>query len=309
MKNHNLYQYVHIHTYIYTAPRKDNNPTERNEPKKLTNERFMHAYTSGKFCRALSQNVTHFSVGAMVLLDPIAVDEAYMKFQNGLNDLTYERGTMHISKACLICNELLEWNDTGVIRTTRLKSLQSRFQGEDPVFLSRNGGIMKSYYTYRGDGCESQWMHKMYLSPRGVYREDEEGFQCCKQCVKILDTKVKPNRTTLPRFAIANGAVFGEAPPELTELNDAELALVSLARTNKHVFAFYGGAHKSIRRWHNLYENDDVEGITRTLNEVSEYTGGKNVILCILLGPFTPLQKQFMKNKMLVTPDKVIWAL
>jgi hypothetical protein len=157
----------------------------------------------------------------MVLLDPIAVDEAYTKFQNGLNDLTYKHGMKHISKACLICDELLEWNDTRVIRTTRLKSLQSRFQGKDPV--------LKSYYTYRGHGCESRWMNKMYLSPRGDCKEDKEGFQCCKQCVKILNTKVKPNRITLPRFAIANGAVFGEAPPKLTELNDAELALVSLA--------------------------------------------------------------------------------
>ena len=268
----------------------------------------MHVCTVGEFCRALSQNVIHFSVCEMVLLDPITVDEAYTKFQNGLNDLTYERGTIHMSKACLICDALLEWNDTKVIRTTRLKSLQSRFQGEGPVFLARNAATMKAYYTYRGDGCESRWMNKMYLSPRGVYRQDEEGFQCCNQCVKILDTKVKPNRIALPRFAIANGAVFGEAPPELTDLNDAELALVSLARTNKHVFAFYGGAHKSIRGWHNLYEND-VEGIARTLNEVSEYTGGKNVILCILLGPFTPLQKQFVKNKMMVTPEKVIRAL
>jgi hypothetical protein len=119
---------------------------------------------------------------------------------------------------------------------------------------------------------------------------------------------VKPNRITLPCFAIANGAVFGEAPPKLTDLNDAESALVSLARTNKHVFAFYGGAHKSIRGWHKLYEND-VEGIAQTLNKVSEYTGGKNVILCCLLGSFTPLQKQFIKNKMMVTPDQVIWAL
>jgi hypothetical protein len=98
----------------------------------------MHAYTIGNFCRALSQNVTHFSVGEMVRLDPIVVDEAYMKFQNGLNDLTYERGTKHRSKACLICDARLEWNDTGVIQTTRLKSLQSRFQGNYPVFLSRN---------------------------------------------------------------------------------------------------------------------------------------------------------------------------
>jgi hypothetical protein len=90
-----------IPTYIYTVPRKDNNPMERNEPKSF-----------GEFCRALSQNVIPFSVGEMVLLDPMAVDEAYMKFQNELNDLTYKRGRIHMSKACLICNALLEWNDT-----------------------------------------------------------------------------------------------------------------------------------------------------------------------------------------------------
>jgi hypothetical protein len=66
---------------------------------------------------------------------------------------------------------------------------------------------------YRGHGCESQWMHKMYLSPSGVYKEDKEGFQCCKQCIKILDTKVKPNRITLPRFVIANGAVLERFHP------------------------------------------------------------------------------------------------
>jgi hypothetical protein len=99
----------------------------------------MHAYTIGKFRRALSQNVIHFSVGEMVLLDPIAVDEAYMKFQNGLNDLTYEHGTMQISKACLICDELLKWNDMGVIQTTRLKSLQSRFPGRRSCLPIKRG--------------------------------------------------------------------------------------------------------------------------------------------------------------------------
>jgi hypothetical protein len=108
-------------------------------------------------------------------------------------------------------------------------------------------------------------MKEMYLSPRGVYCEEEKAFQCCKQCVKVINTKIRPYQLNLPRFAIANGAVFGEAPSELTDLNDAELALVSLARTNKHVFSFYGGAHKSMRGWHNMYENN-VDGIARTLN-------------------------------------------
>jgi hypothetical protein len=122
-----------------------------------------------------------------------------------------------------------------------------------------------------------------------------------------LDINKKPYRVVRPRFAIANGAVFGEAPIELTELNDVELALVSKARTNKHVFAFYGGAHKCMRGWHTLYEND-VEGIAHTLHQVPHYSGD-GLILCILIRPFTPLQKRFMKHNMMVRPYKVLNAL
>jgi hypothetical protein len=57
---------------------------------------------------------------------------------------------------------------------------------------------------------------------------------------------------------------------------------------NKHVFAFYRGVHKSIRGIHNLCVND-AKGIAQTLNKESEYTGGENVILCILLGPFAKI--------------------
>ena len=111
----------------------------------------------------------------------------------------------------------------------------------------------------------------------------------------------------MPRFAIANGAVFGEAPTELTCLNDCELTLVSRARSNKHVFAFYGGSHKCMRGWHNLYEND-VEGINQTVNQIHNYTGD-GLVMCVLLGPFTPLQKRFVKNAMMVRPDLVMRAL
>ena len=164
----------------------------------------------------------------------------------------------------MICNRLLEWNDPDIVKVTRLKNLRLHFQGESAVFRTLNNNEMKTHYTYQGPGRE-RWMNEMYLSPWGFYRREEEGFQCCKRCVKDLNTKIRPCRLKLPRFTIANGAVFGVAPPELTDLNDAELALVSLARANKHVFAFYGGAHKSMRGWHNLYENN-VEGIARTLS-------------------------------------------
>jgi hypothetical protein len=188
--------------------------------------------------------------------------DAYLGFQEGLKHLTYEEGQKHVSKACVVCDQMLEWNDNGLIRASRLRALSSRFKGETAFFSTVNQqvlGKLKLQYTYNGPG-RMPWMDEMYLSPRGYYQVEKDGFQCCKLCTAALNTKARPARIRLPRFAIANGCLFGEAPTELTCLNDVELALVSLARINKHVFSFYGGAHKSMRGWHNLYDND-VEGV------------------------------------------------
>ena len=126
-------------------------------------------------------------------------------------------------------------------------------------------------------------MNDMYLSPRRYYCFSEWGFQCCIHCHKQLNTKARPCQIELPCFAIANGAVFGEAPSELTDLNECELALVSRARTNKHVFAFIGGSHKCMQGWHNLYEND-IKGIARTVNNIPNMMEN-SMVMCVLLGP------------------------
>lgn len=84
-----------------------------------------------------------------------------------------------------------------------------------------------------------------------------------------------------------NGAVFEEAPcPQLMDLNDAKLALVSL-----HVFTFYGGAHKSMHdSWHNLNENS-FNGIVQTLYQVTEYGGKMSFCAVSLLALLSPLCK------------------
>ena len=72
----------------------------------------------------------------------------------------------------------------------------------------------------------------------------------------MLNTSTQPYHVKLPKYAIANGAIIGDAPVKLMSLNDVELVLVSIAHIDKHIFNFYGGAHKSMRGWHNLYESD-----------------------------------------------------
>jgi hypothetical protein len=93
---------------------------------------------------------------------------------------------------------------------------------------------LKDYYSYKGKGHKT-WMDGMFLLPRGVFDECK-GFNCCKECCKVSmgSNTTKPNRMKLPMYAIAtNGSLIGDAPLELTRLNDVELALVSLARVDK----------------------------------------------------------------------------
>ena len=240
----------------------------------------------------------------MVLVTPEVAKTACNSFALGLKHLVGRTGTDHVTRACLTCDRLLEWDDDAFISKSRLKSLQSKLSGENPIFRTLHRDI-KEYYTYERDGTEP-WMAPMFLSPRGVF-DPEEGFACCQTCCKQLNTETKPNRVKLPRYAIATGNVIGGAPPELTELNEVELALVSLARLDKHVFTFYGGAHKSMRGWHNLYEND-VEHIAGVLQQLEQFQAG-NLVACVLQGPFTSFQLNKVREQTTVRPGVVLQAM
>jgi hypothetical protein len=52
-------------------------------------------------------------------------DKAYSGFKLGLKHLTYDEGEKHLSKACLVYDPLLEWNDVALIISSRLEALSS----------------------------------------------------------------------------------------------------------------------------------------------------------------------------------------
>ena len=152
----------------------------------------------------------------MADLNPDRIKQLFDDFKHHLKNLTYKIKDENISKACLVCDRLLEWNDTGIITTVRLKKLKENFSGKPLLFTNIHPNI-KSDYNYNGNGAET-WMKDMFLSPRGCYSQDKKGFQCCSCCVKQIDMNISPSKVVLPRFAIANGALFGTAPIKLTKL-------------------------------------------------------------------------------------------
>ena len=242
----------------------------------------------------------------MAIVAPVTpvASEAYRK---GMKAVVHrsDDGMHFASRVCLVCDELLDASETKLITHKRLKVLGKKLSGES-AFFETLPAVLKQHYTYSGDGNKS-WMAPLYLSPRGKYVR-EQGFYCCDECdSKLNDENQQPCRVELPLYAIANGAVKGEAPVVLTRLTETEIALICGARSDKSVFVYYGGAHKCLRGWHTLYAND-VSDIANAMQYVNHQNPEK-VVACILSGPFTDEQLAAARKKTLIRPHYVLEAM
>jgi hypothetical protein len=61
----------------------------------------------------------------MVLVTPAAAAFACESFAGGLKNLVNSNGSNHATKACVICDRSLEWNDNGFITMSWMESLQT----------------------------------------------------------------------------------------------------------------------------------------------------------------------------------------
>ena len=168
---------------------------------------------------------------------------------------------------------------------------------------------------YRSDSWRG-----MLLSPRSYKATSTNktrslpGLGCCVACYSGLGSPA-PNKAgvapcstaVLPKYAIANGWCIGTPPRVLSELNEVELAIVSPARINKHVFAFQAGNHRTIKGWHSLYYNDlsHFEAVEEHVREIVTAP----TISVVLVGPFTPAQKTATLRRTTVSWHKVNRAI
>jgi hypothetical protein len=118
-------------------------------------------------------------------------------------------------------------------------------------------------------------------------------------------------KKTPPKFAIANGFVIGSFPQEIQffnkdgkkvkrkieeyELTDLVKAMAAPVRPYGCVFAFSGGAQKSLRGNYQFFEMDHnrLGGVMNQLNQ----RGIGEHIYCVLCGRMTPDQKQIVRKR------------
>jgi hypothetical protein len=200
------------------------------------------------------------------------------------------------AKVCLTCNrhvypDQFRWLSREVL--IRRKHLL-----EPTTVLPFN---IRETYQYRGDGYHIG-MRKMVLAPLGCFDINTMSFVVCTECHNAIYTKQQR-----PYFSLANNFAFGEAPDELKCLNDVELALVAQSRISGHIFSFHGGKHQCMTGMHSLYDVN-LAHLASSLERM-EQLGFPTVIACVLSGPFTSFQKQYVLRKMMINRLKVKRAL
>ena len=221
--------------------------------------------------------------------------KANVEFAHALQHLNIAEDVSWKARVCVCCDCFLDPFEFNVISAKKLKK-NKRLLPRDGVFEE-----LRSYYTV--PNCSL--LKDVVLSPRACFIQctgtDESGYLTCDSCIGYLDGG------KLPVFAIANHKTIGEAPICLTRLNPVELALIGKARTDKHVFQYFGGAHMSIKGWHTMYETD-LNQLSGVLNEVEGAGVGKR-IATILVGAFTSAQMKKTLDECVVRIDFVREAL
>jgi len=211
---------------------------------------------------------------------------------------------MHRAIVCIIC-------DRFIIGTETIHKLTKEDIG---VHSGRLGvkSYEEFYQTTLKDEVKRQYrvqgLQDMLLSPRS--RKYPDGYATCSICYSAMQPQMACKKTP-PKFAIANGFVIGSFPREITffnkdgqrltrkveddEITDTLKAMVAPLRPYGCVFAYSGGAQKSLRGNYQFFEMDQnrLGGVMNHLNQA----GIGEHIYCVLCGRMTPEQKQIVRKR------------
>ena len=204
---------------------------------------------------------------------------------------TRDPGNPHRHRAivCIIC-------DCFIIGTETIHKLTKKDIGAHSERLG-----VKSYEEYYQTTLKAevkrqyqvQGLTDMLLSPRS--RKYPDGYATCSVCYTGMQPQMASKKTP-PKFSIANGFAIGSFPQvikffnkegqrvtrkvEDDELTDTLKAMVAPLRPYGCVFAYLGGAQKSLRGNYQFFEmaQNRLRGVMKHLNQAGI---GKH-IYCVL---------------------------
>ena len=219
---------------------------------------------------------------------------------------TQDLGNPHRHRAivCIICDRFIIGTET-IHKLTkehiRAHSERLGIKSYEEYYQTTLKTEVKRQYHVQG-------LQDLLLSPRS--RKYPDGYATCSVCYSAMQPQMASKKTP-PKFAIANGFVIGSFPQEIkfinnegqtirrkvedVELTDTLKAMVAPLRPYGCVFAYSGGAQKSLRGNYQIFEMDQnrLGGVMNHLNQA----GIGEHIYCVLCGRMTPDQKQIIRKR------------
>ena len=210
----------------------------------------------------------------------------------------------HRAHVCIIC-------DCFILGTDSIKHLK---ENDIKQHIHRIGvaSYEKYYKTKLHEDLVKQYhvprLPGLLLSPRS--RKTDRGYETCSTCYAGMQrwciTRHRP-----PRYSIANGFVIGSIPPEAIhftdeegnirplnveqDVNDVLRAYLAPIRPYGYIFAYSGGAHKSVQGHVQYFEMDQshVGGVMKYLDP----EGVGKTIFAMICGRMTPGQKEMVRRR------------
>ncbi len=230
------------------------------------------------------------------------------RFVQDLESYTvYDRATKTLRAAiCCVCDSIpLKANGSLLICTSDAVRLFSKAELNHDDLPIEYPTLLKNQYKL----TEYPGLTPFVLSP-ATYVNDQDEILMCQICHDALtENYEKANKRMKrcnPAQSIANGYLIGNAPFQLSTLNDVELALLSRVRVYCQSWIFFAGCHKQIQGWHTLFKNRPMENVANLMR--IEDSGMTGLVLVALCGPFTDTQKALTMAKTKVRPALVIAA-
>jgi hypothetical protein len=177
-------------------------------------------------------------------------DDIKEELNDRFDDLYFNDNGTYKPRVCLVCDKFLGPKEWKFLTINKLKSKAVLLKPGHSNEVSEN---VKDCYRYTGNGREN-WMSDCLLSPRGCFlRENKKGFLVCSKCKCSLE------KSNTPMYAIANNFAFGEPPDFLTDLTEAELALLTPCRTFGYCYTFVGGRNTKLKGTLGYYKVSNIE--------------------------------------------------
>ena len=213
---------------------------------------------------------------------------------------------------CILCDRFVHPRNH---RTISLEQLMRKGQILSNEFVPssiRNDYLYNDVFTERNERLK-ELLHSMLLSPRAVFisnfhdRRRATGYTACKNC---KDSLLSSNDCNMPRHAIANNYFFGTPPPELTDLTDVELAMLSPVKTSGnfgYCFGYTGGTKNSLKGNLTFLKVD----INRLIRAVAHFDvlGLHDCVVVLLYGKMTEAQRKKARDKARIRPAYLLRAI